>query len=149
MNDETQIINVRPSTEQDRDFAKGVHHSAYHAVVVSQFGEWNEPLQDEFFSKFWSSAKVEIVLLHETPVGFFAKSERKDHIYILELVIDPRFQGQGIGSKILDSEITNARAMGLPLRLQVLKMNRAIELYRRYGFNQYRETGTHIQMELL
>ncbi len=37
--------------------------------------------------------------------------------------------------------------VGAPTRLQVLKENKAAELYRRMGFKQIGETETHFEME--
>lgn len=41
-----------------------------------------------------------------------------------------------------------ARAAGLPLRLQVLKVNPAMRLYARLGLRIVGETATHLRMQL-
>jgi hypothetical protein len=40
-----------------------------------------------------------------------------------------------------------ARQINKPLRLQVIRFNRAITLFERLGFERTSETGTHFQME--
>lgn len=58
----------------------------------------------------------------------------------------PEFQGRGIGTKLIQAVMGEAAGLGLPLRLQVLKANRARRLYERLGFHVYAETATHLQM---
>lgn len=73
--------------------------------------------------------------------------ESEDFITLHELVLLPEFQGQGIGSKILSEAMEIAKSKNIPARLQVLKENKAAELYRRMGFKQIGETETHFEME--
>ena len=69
-----------------------------------------------------------------------------DHIYVSEIVIAPQFQGRGIGSRLLNAEMQRGRETRSPLRFQVLRENRAIELYRRLSFKECGATDTHIHM---
>jgi hypothetical protein len=52
-----------------------------------------------------------------------------------------------MGSEILKAQIDEARARGLLVRLQVLRMNRAAVLYRRLGFDKTDENDIFIFME--
>lgn len=63
-------IALRPATKNDKDFARGVHHRAYHDVVVTQFGDWDEVAQDKFFATGWAKPGHEIVLVDDTPCGY-------------------------------------------------------------------------------
>lgn len=56
-------------------------------------------------------------------------------------------EGQGIGTRFLRERIDDARHRKILLTLQVLRENRAIELYHRLGFVPYGESDTHIKME--
>ena len=60
--------------------------------------------------------------------------------------LDPRFQGQGIGTAILQDMQRDAAEQGLEVRLQVLKVNPARRLYERLGFEVTGETETDRQM---
>ena len=142
-------LNRRPAQEEDAEFAKQAHHRAYHDVVVKQFGEWNEEAQDKFFESAWKGSKHEILSANGKSCGYFSMDESEDLITLHELVLLPEFQGQGIGSKILNEVIEKAKVKNIPIRLQVLKENKAAELYRRLGFEQTGETETHFQMEKL
>ncbi|MFG6667534.1 GNAT family N-acetyltransferase [Halomonas sp. HNIBRBA4712] len=56
------------------------------------------------------------------------------------------YQGQGIGPHVVREELEKARAVGMPLRLHVLKQSRAIALYERLGFTRCGETPTQYWM---
>jgi len=64
------------------------------------------------------------------------------------LFLVPEHQGKGIGRKCMLLVINEARQLGLPIRLRVLKVNpRALTFYQRLGFVRTGETDTHVLME--
>ncbi len=140
------LLERRPATSSDTEFARTTHHEAYREVVSRQFGAWDEALQDRLFEESWIPHKFEIVLCDGNPCGFLSIEDRPDHIYVSHIVIVPQFQGRGIGSRLLNEEMRRGREAKSPLRLQVLRENRAIELYRRLGFKECGTTETHICM---
>ena len=140
------LLARRPATVNDTKFARLAHHAAYRDVVSRQFGTWDETLQDRLFEEKWIPHQFEIVLCDVNPCGFLSIEDCPDHISVSEIVITPQFQGRGIGSRLLNEEIQRGRETQSPLRLQVLKANRAIELYRRLGFKECGTTETHICM---
>ena len=140
------LLERRPATSSDTEFARISHHAAYRDVVCRQFGAWDGALQDQLFEEKWIPDQFEIVLCDGNPCGFLSVEDQPDHIYISEIVIAPQFQGRGIGSRLLNEEMQRGREAKSPLRLQVLRENRAIELYRRLGFKECGTTETHIRM---
>ena len=40
------LLERRPATSSDTEFARISHHAAYRDVVRRQFGAWDEALQD-------------------------------------------------------------------------------------------------------
>ncbi len=141
-------IHYRNTTESDRAFAQQVHHSAYRAVVEHQFGSWDDELQGKFFAEGWKPGISQIILVDSTPVGILLLESCKDHIKLVEMQILPEYQNRGIGSEVLRQQIEMAKAKGVSLRLQVLKKNKAKELYSRHGFLPSGESDTHSFMEL-
>ena len=140
------ILERRPATSSDTEFARTTHHAAYRDVVSRQFGAWDEALQDRLFEEKWRPNQFEIVLCDGNPCGFLSIEDRPDHISVSEIVIAPQFQRRGIGSRLFNKEMQRGREAKSPLRLQVLRENRAIELYRRLGFKECGSTETHICM---
>ena len=139
-------IAKRPALATDTEFARSVHHRAYRDVSVRQFGPWDEKAQDEFFAAGWSAAAHEIVLCDGVPCGYVRVEYRESDIHVHELVIDPEFQGRGIGSHILREVIAHAMARRVPVRLDTFHVNHAVNLYRRLGFREVGKTDTHVLM---
>jgi GNAT superfamily N-acetyltransferase len=140
-------ITQRPANDTDTDFARAVHHQAYRDVVVRQFGTWDEKAQDEFFKDDWAPAVFEIILCDGVPCGYMCVEDRDTDLHVRELVILPKYQGKGIGSRILRGVIDRAKVRQVPVRLGTQHANRAVELYRRLGFSEYERTRSHILME--
>lgn len=138
----------RQATDADTEAARKIHHAALHDVVVRQFGEWDKKEQDDFFAGSWSPETFEIIQSNGTDVGYCGITHHSDHISVNELMISPEYQGKGIGSSILLEVINEARSKGIAVKLQVLKENKAQDLYRKLGFKDMGTTDTHIQMEL-
>lgn len=68
-------------------------------------------------------------------------------VEVLEIQIDPEFQGRGLGTAVLTDTLGQAHQTGFSVRLQVLLKNRAKALYERLGFVVTGETGTHYTTE--
>lgn len=141
-------IKRKPAKPEDTEFARMVHHKAYHDTVVNQFGKWDVKAQDKFFESVWKNGlNHEIILLNDEPCGYCSFEETVDSITLNELVILPEFQNRGIGSEFLEEKISEAKIKKIPVKLQVLKANRAANLYENLGFVKTGETETHYKME--
>ena len=57
----------------------------------------------------------------------------KPHFYLLSIGVDPRFQGQGLGSAILDATLAAIDAKGLPTYLESSN-EKNVPLYKRHGY---------------
>jgi GNAT superfamily N-acetyltransferase len=141
------MITKRQATEADYEFVRSVHHAAYRDVVELQYGRWDEVEQDRLFDAQWVADAHEIVFSDSIECGYCRIEYMNDHILVRELVIDPRFQGRGIGTRIMLGVFDEAAAGGVPVRLQTQLVNRAANLYRRLGFRECDRTSTHILME--
>lgn len=138
------MITLQPATKEDADFARETHHQAYRDVVEKQFKEWNNVKQDQFFDESWDEKTHEVILFKGEPCGYIHQEVRPDSVYVHELVIHPKFQNRGIGSRILRNIIKLAESKNLSVLLQTFHANRAIGLYKKFGFKEYKRTQTHI-----
>ena len=143
------VITYRPADrKRDLSFARMLHNAVYHDVVLRQFGSWDRRLQNSFFLEGWSRSPHHIVLLNEVPIGVVSFGAIEDHLYIYEIQILPEYQNRGIGSQFLRERIEEARTLGKPLKLKVLRDNKAKHLYLRMGFVPYEENEVEIKMKL-
>ena len=58
-------------------------------------------------------------------------------------------ENAGTGALLIQELQTRAAAAKRPLRTQVIRFNRAVNLLERLGFRRTSETGSHFQMEWL
>jgi GNAT superfamily N-acetyltransferase len=140
-------VSRRAATIADTDFARSVHHRAYRDVIERQYGPWDESTQDRLFAAAWSAADYEIVSCDGARCGYTFIENRDNCFYLHELVIDPDFQGRGIGTLILRDVIEQALRKGFPVRLRTHIINRAVNLYRRIGFQETARTESHVLLE--
>ena len=66
---------------------------------------------------------------------------------VVDIALLPRQRNGGIGSALLQDILAEAAAARIPVRLCVLKGNRAQRLYTRLGFVKIAETELHLEME--
>ena len=57
----------------------------------------------------------------------------KPHFYLMTIGVDPRFQGQGLGSALLDATLATIDAKGLPTYLESSN-EKNVPLYKRHGY---------------
>jgi GNAT superfamily N-acetyltransferase len=142
-----QITFREANPALDYEFARTTHHAAYKDVVTKQFGSWDEKVQDTFFKEGWERAPSKIILEEGIPIGVLSFNLNNDHLFLSELQILPSSQNRGIGSHIVKGLIAEAQSLKIPLRLQVLKENKAVNLYGKLGFVVVDTTAIHIRME--
>lgn len=142
-------LTRRPATPEDKEFARLVHHLAYHEVVLHQFGRWDEREQDAYFAAAWPKHDHEIVEWNGEACGYVAVELGCRRVDVHELVLHPDHHNRGIGTTILLEAVSAAGSLGASVHLQVLHANRAVALYERLGFEQSGETATHRQMRLI
>jgi len=74
--------------------------------------------------------------------------ERREHeIRVSTSRCCPNIAIAAIGTFLIQKLQDEARREKKPLRLQVIRFNRAVNLFERSGFVRTSETGTHFQME--
>jgi ribosomal protein S18 acetylase RimI-like enzyme len=140
-------LRRRPAAPEDKEAVYRINCAAYHDVVVAQFGAWDEGFQIAHFEEKWNPAKYEVVTCGDEIIGVLAVEHHADHVFLSEIQIDPAHQNRGFGSEILRDLISASKRSHLPIRLRVLKLNRARQLYERLGFRQTGETERHFCME--
>jgi ribosomal protein S18 acetylase RimI-like enzyme len=78
--------------------------------------------------------QAKIILLNQQKIGLLKISEHQNNIEIIQIQIEPLYQGKGIGQKIIKSVIERSSEEKLFVTLSVLKRNKAKKLYESIGF---------------
>jgi len=89
---------------------------------------------------------AQIIQLNTVDVGLL-KAYRSDGYWILlQIQVLPDYQRQGIGTEAIRIILATAKHENVPVRLGVLKVNPARQLYERLGFVVSSETEIDYQM---
>ena len=92
-----------------------------------------------------------IVLADRKPIGLVkmgvvALNNTHKSLHIRQLQIMPKYQGKGVGSKVLTVVKKRALQLCLPITLNVLLKNPARGLYLRHGFQVEKKTRLEYQL---
>ena len=115
--------------------------------AIAIWGKWNA---DEARARSVDNIREGITQVIEADgerAGILRVERSPDFIDLKQVFILAPFQRRGIGAKIILGLIEEARTKGLPIKLRVLTINPARELYERLGFSVGRSTAEHHYME--
>ena len=134
-------IEYRNAVETDLEFLDELH-TACMKEHVSRIYPWRPLL----FRQTFDPKVVQIVLLNGIQVGMLQTVTRKHDLYLANLLIAPAFQGSGAGSVVLQKVLALSKQLRLPIKLKVLRKNKARRFYERFGFTVIEKTKTHYIM---
>ena len=137
----------RPATESDKPFVWEANRQAYRDVVVRQWGQWDDEIQESNFNEKWESADFEVIERTGERVGAIWTTDEGEYLRLREVFLLPEYQGQRIGTQLVEQELARARRQNKPLRLRVLRESRARVLYERFGFAVVEEEESTLWME--
>lgn len=117
--------------------------------VEQTWGFWDEKVQEDFFRRGFDPAVVKIIVADGRAAGRLHVERHAGEFFLGDIEVHPDFQNRGLGTAVLRALQTEACDCGVPIRLQVLKVNPARHLYLRLGFSDFTKTTTHFHMKWL
>ena len=139
-------LSIRPAAIADHGRLYEIHRSALGPYVAELWG-WDDAWQADHFAKGFEPSRFQVVECDGEVAGFFATLDDAHGVMLSTIEIDPKWQGRGLGSRIIRDLIARAQNTGRQVRLQVFQVNRrARDLYGRLGFIETGETASHVQM---
>ncbi|MCI0546872.1 MAG: GNAT family N-acetyltransferase [Candidatus Rokubacteria bacterium] len=140
-------LTLRKAGQGDSDFAYAVRRAAFRQYVQKLTG-WNEDEQRELHDQRLRTQDFRVINLAGIDVGIIAVAVAKDCMKVNQLLLLPEHQGKQIGRQCMFLLMDEARRLGLPIRLRVMKVNpRGLVFYERLGFARTAETDTHDLLE--
>jgi ribosomal protein S18 acetylase RimI-like enzyme len=125
---------LRPALESDRDFLYALYCTTMRDVIEKTWG-WDEAWQQTDFDRRLAAYIVSIVEADHRAAGSLWLEWKPDSLYIHEVQIVPEFQGNGLGTAVVQNVIEQGARRTLPVTLSVVPANpRAKRLYERLGF---------------
>ena len=158
MTGQLDSIQLRPAAAADEDFLRQLYKSSrgddlralgWNEDRVGEFLEMQYEAQQRFFDSEYQRASDQIIVRGDHPVGRLFVVRREHEIRCVDVALLPEYRNAGAGTFLLRQLQEEARHKGQPLRLQIIRFNRAVNLLERLGFVRTSETGTHFQMEWL
>jgi len=149
-------VTFRPATNTDKDFMLELYQSSrgddlrelgWEESRISEFLSFQHEAQEQFHQTDYQDATDEIVMVEGQAAGRLIVQRLEHEIRCVDLAIVPAHRSAGLGTLLIRRLQSEARQLKRPLRLQVIRFSRAVNLFERLGFVRTSETGTHFQME--
>lgn len=149
------VITVRPEQPRDEPFL----FELYAGTRQEELDAWGWPPEmrsafltlqfkaSQGYRQAFPDAEFLIVMLDGVDAGRMIVHRTRAELRLVDIALLPRHRNAGIGTALLQRVFGEAAAAKKPLRLHVLKGNRAARLYHRLGFVKTGETATHAAME--
>ena len=140
-------VTLRQATAANSEFACQVRKATFRGYLEMASG-WDEAEQRRLHEKRLAAQEFRVIQASGEDVGILAITRVDDCVRLHQLFILPEHQGKGIGKACMERVIQEATESGLPVHLQVLKVNGpAQEFYRKLGFQETGQNEWHILME--
>lgn len=138
------IFNIRKALDQDLDLTYKIKKNALKEYLEMLWG-WNEKAQKDFHQNQFEKERFQVIELQNEPIGYLEIESYEDYIFLANLMILQRFQGQGIGKIIMKDLLKN----NPHIQLEVLKVNqRAIRFYKGFGFTIIDDLEVSFRMKI-
>lgn len=149
-------VTLRPATADDRVFLRDVYAStrdeelsqvAWAEGQREAFVQMQFDLQDTQYRANNPDGTFDVVVVDGRPAGRLYVDRRADDIRIVDIALLPEFRGAGIGRRLLEDVLDEARASGRTASIHVEVHNPAARLYERLGFVAVAERGLYRLMQ--
>jgi GNAT superfamily N-acetyltransferase len=128
-------VSLRTATADDVSFAFDCESEVMRPYAIATWGEWPEERIRLRAYENACTGKTKIIELDGQPIGVLRVERTALSYDIKQIFVLPAYQRQGIGSSLIGDLIKEARLASVPVKLRVLKVNPARNLYKRLGFS--------------
>jgi len=125
---------------------RGLQHELLVACPELLEQQWQ--LQRRVFASHYPDARTEVVLLEAAPVGALTWHQGTTAIRLLDIGLEERYRGQGLGERLLQELIGQAEQQDKALELAVMRHNPALRLYQRLGFHAQPGAQDAVQLQM-
>ncbi|MBL9097436.1 MAG: GNAT family N-acetyltransferase [Alphaproteobacteria bacterium] len=111
---------------------------------------WIPPERADMKLPWWEEVRLLPTIMTFTGIGGLSRADAfrkaadkhhpkdKPHFYLMTVGVNPKFQGQGLGSALLEANLAAIDAKGLPSYLESSN-EKNVPLYRRHGYQVINE----------
>jgi ribosomal protein S18 acetylase RimI-like enzyme len=147
---------LRPVEPADREFLLRLYASTredelrqveWPAEQMAAFLEQQFTAQDIHYRENYPGATLDVVEVGSAAAGRLYVARWPREIRIMDIALLPEFRGQGIGTRLLAALVGEADRGECTLSIHVERMNPALRLYRRLGFEVREDKGVYLLLE--
>ena len=125
-------IILRPADAGDYDFCRNLYF-AENDWILEALG-LDRAAHEALFPELWKVSEVRLIVADGEEIGWLQIEAQTGALFLGQIYIVRSSQRHGIGTEVLRHIIAEAAAAHLPLKLDVAKINPALRLYQRLGF---------------
>jgi ribosomal protein S18 acetylase RimI-like enzyme len=125
-------ITLRAARDQDFDYCWAVY-TAQSAWMVRALN-LDKAAQAEHFQKKWSARETRLIECENVNIGWLQTRPQDGTVFLAQFFIDLAFQNQGIGTHVMRQLLKDAAEGNSAMTLAVVRINPAMNLYKRLGF---------------
>ena len=137
-------IGFRQAQQEDIPFLLRLRKDSMGEHLIAAGLNLSEQQHLERINEYFDDSSI--ILMDMQPIGLIKLGLMKEKLHIRQLQISPKYQGKGVGGKVLTLIKAKAKRLGLPLTLNVLLANPVISLYLRHGFVVTEQNEVEYQM---
>ncbi len=132
-------LTYRPALESDLNFLLDLRTKTMNPHLIAS--SLSTAVDSHMLRIKYKFEHASIIEYNRTSIGLLKIERKQDGIELIQIQIDPLYQGKGIGKKILEQIINEANSDKKSITLQVLKVNKAQRLYVKLGFKIIEESN--------
>jgi GNAT superfamily N-acetyltransferase len=140
----TRLLSTRPATSADIPFLMRLRKLTMQEHLERAGEQLDDEKHHQRVMAHFDSASI--VYLDGAPAGLFKHYRTPEEWVLLQIQLLPEHQGQGIGERLIRGLLDEARQVGLPVTLSVLRGSPARRLYERLGFEETAAKGNAFLM---
>jgi len=137
-------ISFRQALDQDFDYCRRLYFEEMEWIIEEL--HLDRDAQAAGFQQQWDVTQVRIIALDGADVGWVQTMTQEDELFVAQMFVDRPFQRRGIGTEVMKRLIGGAEGVNQVTRLNVVKINPAVHLYERLGFQVIREDDRKFYM---
>ena len=118
-------IELRSVSPHDFDFLYRLHQATMKEYITQTWG-WDESWQRQYFEQHFNPTVNQIIRFQGKDIGVVSVVERETELFLTNIEVLPEHQRLGIGASVIKTILDEAKRLGKPVALQVLKVNRSI-----------------------
>jgi len=153
---QVEAVTLRPAGDEDLPFLLRVYAESreeelaqvpWTAEQKEAFLRQQFEAQHAWWREHYTGASFDLVLVGGRPAGRLYVDEWARELRIVDIALLAEHRGRGYGTQLLRGVLARGDAAGKPVSIHVERMNPALRLYQRLGFQLVEDKGVYLLME--